>query len=578
MQTEIQGYRLSPQQKRLWSLQSGGAATPSRLAILLEGELRADALHAALRRVVARHEILRTVFRRSPGMLFPLQVVLDESEPLWRAVQLKGYDAVTDVRDAETTSRLCADLFREEARATFDLSTGPLVHATLAAVAPRRHLLLLSLPALCADTRTLRNLYEELVRAYAAASGGDGFDDEPVQYVQFSDYQNELLAAEADEARGTNASALCRAAAPPTLPLESRVARAGESLPEVVTCALAPSLTTELEACASRYGVAAGTFLLACWQTLCRRLTGASEVSIHCVFDGREYEELQTALGLYADDVPLVCKFWEHVTFAEVLAQTAEALQEGAAEQAYLAAAAGDGEDAAVGATALPIQFEYAEQPAAYDDTGLAFSPAGLCAYVGRFKLKLNCLRRGAGHVVELHYDTAVYTRDYVERILGMFLALSERAARAPAAAVADLDILSTAERRQLLFEWNDTARAYPHEQSFQRLFEAQSARTPERVAVVCGEQRLTYAELNARANRLARYLRRLGAGPEVRVGVYVERSVEMLVGLLGVLKACAAYVPLDVGYPAERIAYMLQDAATPVLLSQSHQIGRAHV
>src|SRR3569832_168680 len=230
MQTEVQGYRLSPQQKRLWALQhAGGASYAARLAILLEGELRADILKDALQRIVGSHEILRTVFHRSPGMIFPIQVVLTESTPAWREVDFSSHSG-------EEATRIVDGLFREEASALFDMSEGPLVHATLVSLAPRKHVLLLSLPSLCSDTHTLGNLAQEISRDYAALLGCGEFAAEPAQYVQFSDYQNELLEAEETGEWGDVSFEPNRSDAPTKKkPQESKGTKAGEFLPEVLT-------------------------------------------------------------------------------------------------------------------------------------------------------------------------------------------------------------------------------------------------------------------------------------------------------------------------------------------------------
>ena len=176
----------------------------------------------------------------------------------------------------------------------------------------------------------------------------------------------------------------------------------------------------------------------------------------------------------------------------------------------------------------------------------------------------------GAELSLQINYDTDRFEAETVERLMDQFLLILERIVRAPGASVGSLDMLSESERRRVLVEWNATAAEYPADCCIHELFEAQVEKTPEAVAVVFEEQRLTYRELNERANQLGHHLRSLGVGPEVLVGLCVERSLEMVVGLLGILKAGGAYVPLDPTYPKERLSFLLEDTGAPVLLTQA--------
>ena len=200
---------------------------------------------------------------------------------------------------------------------------------------------------------------------------------------------------------------------------------------------------------------------------------------------------------------------------------------------------------------------------------GLEVTAQALDTATAKFDLTLAITERAEGLHGHWEYATDLFDAATIERMAGHFTTLLEGIVAHPETPIGELPLLTPAERHQLLVEWNDTAVDYPRDRCIHQLFEEQAARTPDAVAVVFEDQQLTYAELNARANQLAHYLRTLGVGPDVLVGICLERSLELIVGLLGILKAGGAYVPLDPSYPAQRLAFMLSDAAVPVLLTQ---------
>src|SRR3990172_6881802 len=205
--------------------------------------------------------------------------------------------------------------------------------------------------------------------------------------------------------------------------------------------------------------------------------------------------------------------------------------------------------------------------------SGLTLNPLEVGSGTAKFDLTLSIVEGAEGLRGILEYNSDLFNTDTITRMLGHFQTLLEGIVANPEQRISDLPLLTEAERQQLLVEWNDTKRDYPQDKCIHELFEAQVERTPEAIAVVFEDQQLTYSELNARANQLAHYLRALGVGPEVLVGICMERSLEMVVGLLGILKAGGAYVPLDLTYPKERLAFMLEDTHVPVLLTQERLV-----
>jgi amino acid adenylation domain-containing protein len=556
----IEGFRLSPQQERLWLLQQGGTArTPFRAvcAVLIEGDLRAERLEAALRAVVARHEILRTTFQLLPAMTLPVQVIAETSGVELGVRDLSGLGPERRGREVEA-------LLAECAARPFDFAEGPLLDATLAALAADRHVLVLGLPALCADAAALDNLLAEIVGAYG---GGDETPDAPMQYADVAEILNELVESDSTKA---GREFWQKKSLPPTdslkLACELQPQDGAAFDPRRFKTALDAETAARVGQLASRFRTTAGVVLLACWQTLLYRLSGQAEVVTGTLYDCRAYEELGGSLGLFAKHLPVHASLSGDATFVEVLRRVAQAAHEVHDRQEYFTW----GQVAAGGsADFFPYAFEYAESPAAETRHGLTFSVLERHVCVERFKLNLSVVRGGDALGATLYYDASRFRLEDVRRVEGHFLRLLESALDDPEERVGRLEILGEEERRLLVEVWNDTAADFAPAACVHRLVEEQAARTPEAVAVVFEGRQLTYAELDRGANRLANHLRALGVGPETRVGVCVERSAEMVVALLAVLKAGGAYVPLDPEYPQERLAFMLEDARVRVLVTE---------
>jgi amino acid adenylation domain-containing protein/FkbM family methyltransferase len=565
MQTEItQGYRLSPQQRRVWLLQRGGGAQHYRVQfdILLEGDLDGEALRAALRQIVRRNEILRTTFQSPHGMTVPVQVIT-ESEAV---LDCGEYD-LTGLGAEQQAGRV--EALRDEARRRpFDLSGGPVWHVAHVRLRRDRHLLLAALPALCADAATVETLLEEVSRAYAACLGGEE-PGETVQYADLAEWQNEILEADYAAAakefwRDQDWSAFRGL----RLPLESQHPGREEFSPRVERVSLTPGLWAQVRAVADRYQTSPSTFLLACWHVLLGRLTGRPETLVGVAFDGRNYEELEAATGLFTKFLPVRSGTAEGASFAEVLRRVGEFARDASRWQqcfTWERAAADAGDEQPF----FPFCFEYTRRPARRRAAGVTFSIPEQYVCLDRFKVKLACREADDALAAEFHFDAGLFAPAYVRCLAEQYLTLVGSASADPQALARELEVAGDAERRRLVEEFNDTRADYPADACVHELFEAQARRRPGASAVVCGEQSLTGAELNASANRLARHLRALGVGPEVRVGLCLNRSVEVAVGLLAVLKAGGAYVPLDGENPTARLGQQLAEADARVLLTQ---------
>ena len=315
---------------------------------------------------------------------------------------------------------------------------------------------------------------------------------------------------------------------------------------------------------------------MACWQILLWQLTSESDFTMGLACNGRTYEALQGAIGLFAKTLPILCHIDGQLGFTEVLKRTDESACEAVEWQEYFDPEQSPSREREGGTpTPFSIIFEFRDEVQSHNGSEAAFSIQKEYCCSERFTLKLSCIQNGRWLAAELHYDSSIFSSDDVSRLTQEFLTLVESACSAPEVPIGRLNSVSPAERRQLLAEFNDARTGVPEGYCIQERFRQQVQRSPQNIAVVLENQRLTYAQLDSRANQLAHRLRDLGVGPEVPVAICMERSLEMIIGILGTLKAGGAYVPLDPGYPLDRIRYVLKDVHAPVMLTQESLSGR---
>jgi amino acid adenylation domain-containing protein len=544
------GFRLSPLQARGWLSQDVSPAR-GQCVLRLDGPLDVPRLQAALRGAVERHEILRTTFRRPAGLQVPLQVIGTEADFGWETIDL------TALAGTEQEARL--DTFLREDTRQGGFECGPTLRGTLVALSTDRHLLLLSAPKLCADTRSLVLLAEELCTRYA---GGEGLTDQPLQYADYAEWHHQLLEANDEaEARAAREYRDRQAAACPSraVPFRRRAAVASAGSPVSVRLAIRGETLRQAAALAERSGTTAEVVLLACWQGLVARLTGEKEAVVDRVFDGRTHADLQGALGLFARRLPLAGPA-SHTPFAEMVGQVRRAVDEAARWQDYFGEEAGE---------SAGIDFEWLTPFAPQVVRGVRFSLQHLACDLTPFGVKLSCLPVEDGCLATFTCDPRLVREDDVRRIARYFERLLVGALRDPAAPFTALEILDDEERQGLLGTFNRTTADYPRDKTIHQLFEEQAERTPDRPALAFQGERLSYRDLNARANRLAHDLRRRGVGRNAVVGLFLERSSDAIVGLLGILKAGGAYMPLQPESPPARLAQQIADARATIVLTQ---------
>lgn len=556
----IQGFRLSPQQRRVWALQGGKAHTPFRAqcTVQVEGHLDLESLSTALEGVALKHEILRTRYEYFEGMTWPLQVIEQTA-----AVSIALYDltALSSTAQDEEVERL----FREMSQEPFAFRQGGLFRCRVVRLSEDTHRLLLSLPALNADVKTLEILVREIALRWTPGADAQPVIPAEAQYADLSEWLNELAETE-------NRSVVFLSLDPDDflrfkLPFEKESAASKEFAPQAV-CAPIPFDTMDrLRSQAKRFEVSVSSCFLTCWQILLSRLAGEAEILVGTLSRCRNHEDTAGAMGLFARYLPMRLRVEETGPFWQLL-QEVDRCSKHLAEQAEYFK--WDGLDKPSARPALyPFCYQFEQAPVVHTVAKTSFTVLRQQALLDRFKVQLCVLDSGSSSL-EFQYDSNLYSEGEIRRLAAEFLTLLTSSALGPESKIGLLNHVSDEERRQVLIEFNDTGRDYARDGRIHELFEQHAKLHPDRIAVVYEHQQITYRELNVRANRLGHYLRRCGVGPEVLVGICLERSIEMVVGILGTLKAGGAWLPLDPLFPKERLALMLDDANVGVVISHS--------
>ena len=564
---------LSFAQQRLWFLaqmEGGSQAYHIPWRVQLKGKLDHRALRRALDRIVARHEVLRTVFVSIDGD--PRQWIHSADESVFHLVE-------HDLRDApEELERVVA----QEASAIFDLENGPMIRGRLIRLSEEEHALLITMHHIVSDGWSMEVLIRELSVLYGAFVRGEE-DPLPELEVQYADYavwqrqwmEGEMLRQQAEYWERTLSGAPTLLELPADHPRPAEHEYAGGW----VTVELDEELSRGLKELSKKYGTTLYMTLLAGWAVLLARLSGQPEVVIGTPVANRGRVEIEGLIGFFVNMLALRLD----VSGSPSVEQMLERVK----EQTLLAQQHQDIPFEQVVEIVRPVrslshspifQVMFAWQnasEAALELPQLEIEKLESTQIVAKFDLTLSLQEAGDRIVGGLRYATALYEPATAERYSEYFRTILKAVVANPESSIRELPLLSEAERNELIVEWNATQSEYPRDRCVHELFEEQVEKTPDAVAVVYEDATLSYGELNRRANQLAHHLRELGVGPDQKVAICVERSLEMIVGLIAVLKAGGAYVPLDPTYPVERLQYMLEDSSPTVLLTQMHLRGQ---
>ncbi|CAD5108459.1 non-ribosomal peptide synthetase [Zestomonas carbonaria] len=549
-----------------WKLHPQSTAYNTPLAVRMRGALDREALQAALDALVARHEALRTVFHEENGL--PWQRVLP-AHPV--AI---GYEDLAGRGEEVLARRLDEEVF-----ATFDLERGPLIRARLFRTREDEHLLAVTLHHIVSDGWSMSVMVREFTAAYNARATGraQALQPLPVQYADYAAWQRQRLA------EGQMQAQLAYWKAKLEDDFEVLELPADRIRPPVQSHRggrLDIRLPAELAANLRRLAVEANATLfhvfLAAFAILLARYSGRDKINIGVPVTNRNRLELEGLIGFFVNTIVARIGLDRTATFSRLLAAVKETTLEAQANKDIpfdvlveeLKPERGLGYNPLFQVMYNHLR-DFGEQVSADSLHGLHVEEIDLVERTAHFDISLNTLERSDGLVASFNYSSDLFEAERIERLAAHWRNLLEAICAQPERRVAELPMLGESERRFILVQWDQTRSDYPSDRYVHQLIEDRARQTPDAVAVIFGDQQLTYGQLDAQANRLAHRLIELGVGPEVRVAIAMRRSAEIMVAFLAVLKAGGAYVPLDVAYPQDRLLYMMKDCAAALVLTQ---------
>jgi amino acid adenylation domain-containing protein len=558
-------------QERMWFLQLWAgdiSAYNYTVAMKLGGKLNFNALKAALDGIVCRHEVLRTIWCNANGV--PRPETLDPMPVPIRWLDLSGLPP--EIRWGQALK-----LATEIAQNHIDLSQGPIFRAAIFQLGPEEHFLLLSTNLIAFDVLSAKILFDELLSLYESFSKGvpSELDKLPIQYSDFAQWQREQMQGVVlDELLSYWTKQLSKPLPILLLPVDrSRPAAqtySGASFDFVLPDTVSSSLM-ELSGNDDRNLF---TILLAAFSVLAHRYVGQDDLIIGTPVPGRNAADTHRLIGPFDNMLPLRIDLSGDPSFVALLRHVQEIYLDALTYQDLpfeKIVEHARPEKSLLHADLFHVMLSFKTPPEiSVNKMSLAVEQIKLPPMFTDFDLTLEFARREEIIAGSMVYNTDLFEGGTIERMVGHLKTLLEGIVANADQRISELPILTEAERRQLLVEWNMTEAEYPRDACIHELFEKQVEKTPEAVAVVFEGKELTYRELNIRANQLAHYLRKQGVGPEVLVGICMERSLEMVVGLLGILKAGGAYVPLDPEYPKDRLVFILKDANPALCLTQA--------
>ncbi len=565
---EAAHYPLSFAQQRLWFLEQLEPDGPYKVpaAFRLRGPLQVEALERSVNEIISRHEVLRTTFAEIEGQ--PVQIVAPR---LTLSIPVEDLSRLPEVERAERVKRTAARL-REQ---PFDFALGPLVGAALVRLADEEYHFWLLMHHIVSDGWSIGVLLKELSVAYEAFAAGrrPELPKLPLQYVDFALWQRAWLQGETlgrqmkywKERLGRKAPTLELPTDRPRPPVQSY---RGASLTHLIDL----GLTGRLKALARRESVTPYMLLLAVFKTLLGCYTRQDDIVVGTPVANRNRTEFEPLVGFFVNTLVLRTDLSGNPTFRELLGRVRDVTLGAFAHQDVPFEKLVEELQPERDTSRTPLfQVMFSLQNAPLPPLRMGDIEISLLddeTEVSPFDLSFDVTEQADGLLCTLEYNTDLFDGATVRSMLKHFGVLLDAAVTDPSANLSALPLLTDEERHQLVFEWNETRRDFPRDRCVHELFEEQVARSPEAVALVCGGERLTFAELNARANRLARHLRACGVGAESWVGILLEREVWAGVALLSVLKAGGAWFALDPAYPPLRLAFMLEDAGASVLLT----------
>jgi amino acid adenylation domain-containing protein len=572
---------LSFSQRRLWYLQT---MTPERtvysepIAFSLKGDLNIPALEKSFSEIIKRHEALRTTFKEETGQ--PYQDIARELKIKIPLVDLSGIDE-------DKWSEEFARLSNEEARLPFNLSQGPLIRLTLYKRSSREYVLLLNWHHIIIDGWSMEPLVNELIAFYSFYVEGTPLNlpELPVQYADFSLWQIKWFQGEIYE-KQLNYWKKQLSGKLPVLQLSTDRPRPAVQTVNGAkkTIILPQSLTINIKKFCQTYEVTLFMMFYTVYQTLLYRYSGQEDIILGTPIANRNRKEIENLVGFFVNTLPLRLDISGNPSFLQLLER---------ARKVTISAFENQDLPFEKLVEELKLERDLGYDPVfqsafAFQNTsmpmvklpGLEIKIVGVTKGVSRFDITLSLSQVDRREDIDvenaifgyLEYNTDLFDESTIDRMVSSFVCLLEGIIANPEQQVALLPILTLEDRQLLLEQWNDTVADFPENLFLQRIFEEQAERTPDAVTAVFGDQHITYRQLNHRSNQLAHHLRKHGVGPEAVVGICIKRSMDMLTGILGILKSGGAFLALDPAYPEERVSFMLSDSRVAYLLTREQE------
>jgi aspartate racemase len=544
-------------------------------ALRLNGNLNIEALRRTLDAIIERHESLRTIFKKVDGV--PMQVVVDHVEIELPLIDLSAMPEAE--REAEARRILAL-----EGRRPFDLSEGPLIRCHLLRLAESEHILLITTHHIVTDGWSMGILHRELMELYQAFAAGQPspLAELPIQYTDYAVWHRQWFEGDVFESQLAYWKKQF-ATLPPVLELLTDHARSNfqgyrayRGLQQMLT--LSPELTRQINDFCRREEATPFMTLLAAFKVLLHRYTGEEDIVVGSPIAGRCMAETEPMIGLFINVLALRDDLSGDPTFRDLLTRVKDTALGAYANQDFPFETLVRELQPDRALTQNPIfqaMFVLQNEPMpSLEFAGIKSSHVQVDNVTTNFDLTLDIVERDGQYLIKFESNADLFEEATIERMMGHLETLLAGIIANPQQTISELPMLTDDQRRQLLVEWTNTSTDYPANKCVHELFDDQVERAPEAIAVTFDDEQLTYAELSRRANRLANYLRTLGVGPDTLVGVHMERSAQLIVALLGIIKAGGAYLPLDLAYPKERMEFMLADAKAPVLLTEKRLLG----
>ncbi len=558
---------LTESQKEIWLSaklsEQASCCYNESFTLKLRGNLDVAAFLAAVDRVVARHEALRAKFDANGEY----QQFVPDPKLVIPIVDLTPLDG-------QSREKRLAQFIADDARSPFDLERGPLVRANLIVVRPGEYRFIFTAHHIVCDGWSTNIILDEVRRLYNAACAGRSYElPEPMTFGAYAESQ-------AKHFQSSNLSALETywqeqfSTLPAFLELPLDRPRPATRSYEGATCRLRIPAESyrDIKLAGAQQKCTLFVMLLAAFQILLSRLSGQEDIVIGIPAAGQAALDGESLVGHCVNFLPLRGEVVNSLSAAQYLAQVRRTLLDAYEHQNYTYGRLIRKLPIKRDPSRLPlteVQFNLERMGSGIEFSGLELTIEPNAKSFVNQDLFLNIIESADGLMLDCDYNTGLFDQATIERWLGHYATLLGAMSADPNQRISSLPLLSTAEHQRIIASWNDTQAEFPTERCVHQLFEAQAQRTPDAVAVVYEGRQLTYFELNHRADQLARHLQKLGVGVGMLVGVFVERSLDMVTALLGVLKTGAAYVPMDPTYPAERISFVLEDAKVPILLTQ---------